>query len=281
MPVVRVSFTFLLAAMAAPAFAQGDAPDDRFAVTGSAAILSDYRLRGVSQTDKQMAVQGGVTLAHDSGIYAGAWGSNLSGWGTFGGANMEFDLIGGYRRTLGANGSIDVGATWYMYPGGADESDYAEPYAKLSGTRGPISLLAGIAYAPPQQALGRWYKTGASAGAGMYDDPGDKEDNLYLWGDGTLKLAGTPFIVKAHVGRSEGNPGLGPNATSAAPTGTYWDWSLGVDAGWKNLTFTLSYVDTDIGRREAALLQPSFSRDQDGTGSIADPTLVASLTANF
>ncbi|QAY78387.1 TorF family putative porin [Sphingosinicella sp. BN140058] len=271
----------LVAATAGPAFAQAADPAQPFTVGGSAAILSDYRLRGVSQTDEDMAVQAGVTLAHRSGAYAGAWASNLSGWGTFGGANMELDLIGGYRRPLGANGTIDVGLTWYMYPGGADESDYAEPYVKVSGTRGPFGLTAGVAYAPPQQALGRWYESGASAAAGLYDDPGDKEDNLYLWGDGALKLAGTPLSLKAHVGRSEGNRGLGPNATSAAPTGTYWDWSLGVDAAWRNLTLNLSYVDTDIGRREAALLQPSFSRGQDGAGSIADPALVASLTASF
>jgi hypothetical protein len=43
----------------------------------------------------------------------------------------------------------------------------------------------------------------------------------------------------------------------------------------------VSYVDTDITRRRAAYLQPSFSRGQDGTGSIADGTIVASLTAAF
>jgi uncharacterized protein (TIGR02001 family) len=250
-------------------------------VSGSAAIASDYRFRGISQTDRDMAVQAGITVAHDSGFYVGAWGSNLAGWGTFGGANMELDLIGGYKSALAQNATLDVGLTWYMYPGGADRTDFAEPYVKLSGTTGPATLTAGVAYAPKQEALGRWYRTGADAVAGVYTNPGAKADNLYLWGDAALAIGGTPFTAKAHIGHSWGQNGLGPNATAPAPTGDYWDWSLGADATWRNLTLSLSYVDTDISARSAAYLQPSFSKGQDGTGTIAGGTVLASLTAAF
>jgi hypothetical protein len=54
-----------------------------------------------------------------------------------------------------------------------------------------------------------------------------------------------------------------------------------MDASWHNLTLGLSYVDTDISKAEAARLQPNFSRGGDGTGSIADAAVVASLTAAF
>jgi hypothetical protein len=263
----------------APAAAQ-TAPPPALTVSGSATIASDYRFRGVSQTDRQMAVQGGITVAHESGLYVGTWASNLAGWGTFGGANMELDLIAGYKHPL-AGGTLDVGLTWYVYPGGADKTDFAEPYAKLSGAVGPASLTAGVAYAPPQQAIGKWYNTGASAAAGVYDNPRDKDDNLYLWGDGAYAIAGTPLTAKVHVGHSWGQNGLGPNATAVSPTGDYWDWSLGADATWKNLTFNVSYVDTDISNPEAAYLRPSFSKGQDGTGTIAGGTVVASLTAAF
>ena len=250
-------------------------------VTGSVAIVSDYRFRGVSQSDQQMAVQGGITIAHDSGFYLGTWASNLAGWGTFGGANMELDLIGGYKAKLAGNATIDAGLTWYMYPGGADKTDFVEPYVKLTGTAGPATLTAGAAYAPKQQAIGKWYATGADAGAGRYTDAGAKDENLYLWGDGAYGIPGTPITAKAHVGHSWGQDGLGPNATAVAPTGAYWDWSLGADATWHNLTFNVSYVDTDISNHEAAYLQPSFSKGQDGTGNIAGGTVVFALTAAF
>ena len=276
-----VAAVLLLSAYIPSAIAQDDPGASAVTVSGSVALASDYRFRGVSQTDKAMAVQGGLTIAHDSGLYAGAWASNLAGWGTFGGANMELDLIGGYKLALSDGAALDVGLTWYMYPSGADKTDFAEPYVKLTGATGPATLTAGVAYAPKQEALGRWYATGADAAAGVYTDPGDKKDNLYLWGDAAVAVAGTPFTAKAHVGHSDGNKGLGPNATSVAPTGSYWDWSLGVDTTWKNLTLGVSYVDTDIGRRDAATLQPSFSKGQDGSGSIADGTLVVALTAAF
>jgi uncharacterized protein (TIGR02001 family) len=257
------------------------APPPALTVSGSVAIASDYRFRGVSQSDRQMAIQGGVTVAHDSGLYVGTWGSNLAGWGTFGGANMELDLIGGYKAKLADNTTLDVGLTWYMYPGGANKTDFAEPYAKLTGTAGPATLTAGVAYAPKQQAIGKWYNTGADAAAGVYNRPGAKDDNLYLWGDGAAAIPDTPITAKAHVGHSWGQDGLGPNATAVSPTGAYWDWSLGADATYKNLTFNVSYVDTDISKRDAAYLRPSFSKGQDGTGNIANGTIVVSLTAAF
>jgi uncharacterized protein (TIGR02001 family) len=253
--------------------AQEEAVPSAVTVSGSATLTSDYRFRGASQSDKAMAVQGGLTIAHESGLYVGTWASNLSGWGTFGGANMELDLIGGYKAKLSDNAALDVGLTWYMYPGGADDTDFAEPYVKLSGTAGPATLTAGAAYAPKQYALANVSNAPNSRG--------QKQDNLYLWGDGALAIAGTPLMAKAHLGHSNGNPGLGPNGTSVAPTGSYWDWSLGLDAAWRNLTFNVSYVDTDIGGADAARLQPNFSKGQDGTGSIADAAVVASVTAAF
>lgn len=276
-----IAAAIVLCGTAAPALAQEDEAVPKVTVSGSATLTSDYRFRGISQTDNEMAIQGGLTLSHETGLYAGTWASNLSGWGTFGGANMELDLIAGYKANLSDSATLDVGMTWYMYPGGADKTDFAEPYVKLTGTTGSVTLTAGAAYAPKQQALGRWYRTGADAATGVYTDPGAKDDNLYLWGDGALAIAGTPLTAKAHIGYSDGNPGLGPNATSVAPTGRYWDWSLGADATWRNLSLGVSYVGTDISRREAAYLQPGFSKGQDGTGSIANGTLVVALTASF
>ncbi|MFY7745697.1 MAG: TorF family putative porin [Erythrobacter sp.] len=254
--------------------AQDEAEDTpALTVSGAATLTSDYRFRGVSQSDEGMAVQGGITISHESGFYVGAWGSNLAGWGTFGGANMELDLIAGYKFGVG-EGTLDTGIVWYMYPSGASETDFAELYAKLSGTVGGLGLTAGVAYAPKQQALGNWFPVGAPA------DPGDKEDNLYLSGDAAYAIDGAPITLKAHVGYSDGNPGLGPNGTSVAPTGTYLDWSLGADiVPISGITLSVSYVDTDISEAEANLIRPNFATL--AGNSISDATVVFSITASF
>ncbi|SFG39779.1 conserved hypothetical protein [Novosphingobium sp. CF614] len=258
-------------AFSSPALAQEEAPDE-FTVAGSAALVSDYRFRGVSQSDKEMAVQAGLSVTHASGFYAGTWASNLAGWGTFGGSNMELDLYGGYSTEVASGVTLDVGLTWYMYPGGADTTDFAEPYVKASGTLGPVKALVGVAYAPKQEALGNFSNTPESAG--------QKQDNLYLWTDLSGGVPSTPITLKAHLGYSNGNPGLGPNGTSVAPTGEYLDWMLGADLALGPVTLGVAYVDTDISKSDAAYLQPNFSSTKDGS-SIAGSTVLFSLSAGF
>lgn len=258
---------------AAPATAQ-DAQPKPVTISGSVTLATDYRFRGVSQSDKGMAIQGGLTVTHESGAYVGAWGSNLAGWGTFGGANTELDLFGGFKLPLGAAAALDAGVTWYLYPASAGKTDFAEPYVRLSTTLGPVSVLGGVAYAPEQEALGNWGNTPQSKA-------GDKEDNLYLWGDASVGIPKTRLTLKGHVGYSDGNPGLGPNGTSVSPTGKYADWLLGADYALSSpVTLGIAYVDTDIGKAESAYLLPNFARLKNGK-SIADATVIFSVSAAF
>lgn len=276
----KITASVLALLVATPALAQEESSP--FTVSGSIGLATDYRFRGVSQTDKEMAIQGGITVGHESGFYVGTWGSNLAGWGTFGGSNTELDIFGGYKIALTEGVALDAGLTWYMYPGGADKTDFAELYAKLSTTLGPVSLLGGVAYAPKQEALGRWYFSGASASTGIYDAPGDKEDNLYIWGDISGAIPSTPATLKAHLGYSNGNSGLGPNGTSVAPTGKYLDWLVGLDVAIPGTPVTagVAYVDTNISKSESAYLLPNFSSTKNGS-SIASGKVVFSLTAAF
>ena len=263
-------------AAATPAAAQDSEPPKPITVTGSVALTTDYRLRGVSQSDEGMAIQGGLTATHESGVYVGVWGSNLAGWGAFGGSNMELDVIGGFKADLGG-GAIDVGVTSYFYPSGLKNTFFYEPFVKLSGTVGPASALLGVAYAPSQKALGNWNPV-------LGGTPGDSGDNLYLWGDVSAGIPDTPVTVKAHLGYSDGNPGLGPNGTSVAPTGKYVDWLVGADVAVPGtpLTLSVAYVDTNITKSEEAFLNSGgvFANYRNGD-SIADGKVVFTVSAAF
>jgi hypothetical protein len=85
------------------------------ALSGNVALVGDYRFRGLSQTYTQPAIQGGVDYGRATGVYVGAWGSNVSGNQFLNGGSLELDLYGGYRWTVGTVG-LDLGLLYYWYP---------------------------------------------------------------------------------------------------------------------------------------------------------------------
>jgi len=107
-----LSCTGLAYADGAPA-----APAPEHSLTGNISLNSDYRFRGISQTWKLPAVQGGFDYAHSSGFYAGTWASNVSGNSYNNGAGLELDLYSGVKFGLSQDLTLDLGALAYVYPG--------------------------------------------------------------------------------------------------------------------------------------------------------------------
>ena len=72
-------------------------------ISGNVALTTDYRFRGISQSDESPAIQGGFDFEHDSGFYLGAWGSSVdfdtNGAGYDG--CLELDLYGGFSNSFG------------------------------------------------------------------------------------------------------------------------------------------------------------------------------------
>ena len=241
----------LAASLATPAFAQNDAEPaetGELSVTGGAAIVSQYRFRGIGLSDEKPALQGWVNLNHDSGTYIGAWASSTDGFGELGGSNLELDLYAGYKTEIADGVTVDGGLLYYAYPGSTGgQFEFLEPYAKLGLAAGPASVTLGLAYAPSQDAIGG-------------------NDNIYLSADAALPLAGTPLALDAHVGRSEGD-------TTLTPGGGYTDWSLGASTTWNALTARIAYVDTDISDFDAVAAG--------ATPDIIDDAVVLSIAASF
>jgi uncharacterized protein (TIGR02001 family) len=97
--------------------AEESAPASPHTITGNLNFVSDYRFRGISQTAKKPAIQGGFDYAHASGIYAGTWASNVSHY-SYSDANMEWDFYGGYNFKLNDDIGLTAGGIYYFYPGG-------------------------------------------------------------------------------------------------------------------------------------------------------------------
>jgi uncharacterized protein (TIGR02001 family) len=231
---IRALGGLILIASAAPALADDAAPPPAFTINGGATVVTDYRFRGISQTDKRFALQGSLTVSHASGFYASVWGSSIDDYVANGG-DQELDLIGGFKKTFGGT-TVDVGVLYYYYPGshGAN-TDFVEPYLSVAHTFGPVTAKVTGNYAPKQKAIG------ITVGEGDFK----KEDNFYLAGDLSAAIPKTPFGLSAHLGHS-----FGPSYLTIGKS--YTDWGLGATYTWKALTFGVSYVDTN-----KALFSPS------------------------
>lgn len=125
----------VLGALSASSFvfaAETEAKSD-FETSGSVGLFSQYIFRGLTQTDRDPALQGNFDINHSSGLYLGMWGSNVS-WlrdqygvgnqdltnSTYykSGGSLEIDIYGGFKSEIGKTGlGIDLGALQYYYPG--------------------------------------------------------------------------------------------------------------------------------------------------------------------
>ena len=222
-------------AIAAPAADDGaTAPPKEITISGGVTLVSDYRFRGISQTNLQPAIQGSITLTHVSGFYASVWSSSTSGYVTQSGTgSQEIDLIAGFKKTTGGV-TLDAGVLYYVYPrsrpaGDRTSANFFEPYADIAYTFGPVTAKVTVNYAPKQKALA--LDQGQS---GLLK----KNDNVYLAGDLSASIPNTPIGLSAHIGHT-----WGPSWLSLGKE--YTDYGFGATVTWKNLVVGVSYVDTD------------------------------------
>ncbi|WP_128891955.1 TorF family putative porin [Erythrobacter sp. HKB08] len=192
-----------------------------FELSGNVALVTDYRFRGVSFSDGDIALQGGIDLGHESGFYIGTWASTISGGTDFG--ELELDIYGGWSGDISDGVTFDIGLLYYIYPTGdapGVDTDYFEPYASISTTLGPASATLGVAYAWDQASLG--------------DD-----DNLYIYTDFEVGIPETPVTLSAHLGYTDG-------VFATDFSGNSFDWGLGASyAVTDSLSLGVNYVDTE------------------------------------
>lgn len=192
-----------------------------FEISGNVALVSDYRFRGVSFSDGDPALQGGIDLTHSSGFYVGTWASSISGGTAFG--EVELDVYGGWSGDLADGLTFDVGLLYYIYPTGdvaGAETDYFEPYASIGTTLGPVGATLGVAYAWEQDSLGG-------------------NDNFYVYTDFEAGIPNTPVSLTAHLGFTDG-------VFATAASGDSFDWGLGASyALTDSLSIGVNYVDTE------------------------------------
>jgi uncharacterized protein (TIGR02001 family) len=89
--------------------------------SANVALTSEYVFRGISQSNEEPTIQGGIDWAHEeTGFYLGTWGSGVD----FTDASSEFDFYGGINGVTAHEMTWDLGAIYYHYPGASDDLNY-------------------------------------------------------------------------------------------------------------------------------------------------------------
>jgi uncharacterized protein (TIGR02001 family) len=196
-----------LAATAVPTIASAQ-------VAFNAAVVTDYRYRGISQSKLKPAVSAGVDYAAGA-FYVGAWASSIKWIDEAGGSgNVEIDLYGGYKAELAKDVTLDVGVLAYVYPSNklATSANTTELYGAV--TFGPATLKYSHAV------------TNTFANA-------DSKNSFYLDLSAGFEMAGV--MVTPHIGHQK------IKGSSAC---TYTDYSVTVSKDFSGFVPSLMAVGT-------------------------------------
>ena len=219
-----------LAGASLPALAQDAAPTGPFGgnISGSITLGTDYVFRGLSQTDDNPTVQGGLEFAFPSNSqyfqpYIGVWASNVD----FGvDESIEVDYYAGFG---GESAGFTYGASWlyYSYPD-ADNNlnyDYWELAANVGYDLGVAAPEIGYAWSE--------------------DFFGNSGDAHYLYGAVAVPL---PFVPDLSVTGTIGHQWIETNAAFGVQD--YLNWSIVANYSAFTLDFALGYYDTDLSKVE-------------------------------
>ncbi len=139
-------------------------------------VVSDYRVRGIAQTSRDPAIQGGIDFTSKYGIYLGTAFSNVSWVKDLNGAtkgNVELDFYGGYRaQVTDTNFSYDVGVITYQYPNnnsGVKGFFPAGTYSNASTVEAYADLTYGIYTLKYNRSLGDFLGNVNSSGSQYFD----------------------------------------------------------------------------------------------------------------
>ncbi|MBF0154712.1 MAG: hypothetical protein HQL64_13305 [Magnetococcales bacterium] len=256
----RLMLGLATACLAAAPSANAETKAGDFTFTSNVSLTSDYVWRGISQSNRSPAIQGGFKVAHELGFYASVWGSNVdfgNGATTVDGGlpHLEMDLTGGFTKEFPNGVSIDLGLLHYNYPGSSRQlgANFNEYYFGLGYKLMGVGLSTKYSYSPDY--------TGSTNAAGVLTAD---QSASYIEGQADYEF---PFKIKglAHYGYSFGDYFRVPGSSRG-----YGDYRLGLTKELVGLDFGLNLYGTD-----------GNGKNYVGTPRLAAKRLVLSVSKEF
>lgn len=199
---------------------------------GFLGFVTEYRFRGLDQSDEHPAIQGSFDWSHEKGYYLGIWGSNVD-FNDGSSASTEFDIYAGVTREYyGIN--FDIGLLWYTYPGATSglEYDFFEYRMSIGHEWELLSLSASINHSP--------------------EFFGGSGDATYMSYDAGIPL-GHGIDLSAHLGYQWLTDAAKYGVGSVDPTIDYLDWGIGLGYSTNGFDLSVTYIDTDLSKQDRAI----------------------------
>ncbi len=192
---------------------------------GSAVLTSDYRLRGVSQSDSSAAIQADVHYDSPRGWLAGIWASTVRLYGEQN-ETVELNAFLGYRWAL----SSDWHAKLMV-------SHYAHPWDSIAKLYDYDDVTAGTAWRDRLFFTVTW-----SPNSSIFSSRGARFDRSSLAYDATARV---PLGA-----RLSGVAGIGYYDLSELVGTGYWYGSAGLVYDLHRLHFDVSRIQTSAAAKE-------------------------------
>ena len=239
-------------------------PPPAWDIAFGAGLASDYRFRGISQSNRQPSASAYFEPRYnfnpDLQIYAGMAGASISLPNR---AAAEIDFYAGIRPTFGKL-ALDIGAMYYWYPGG--QCYHANALFGSDCFRGAIPIngnfikkdlsffegyVRGIYSVTDAFQLGfnafftdSFLNSGANgtyaSGTIKYTFPAFANGvGVYVSGEGGYQWLGTTDSFYGLLG-VPGGPGIN--------YADYATWNVGVGITYKVLSLDLRYIDTNLSK---------------------------------
>lgn len=210
-------------------------------LNGTITTTSDYDFRGISQSATDPALQGSIDWALNSGLYLGAWASNID-FGDCCDEDIEVDVYAGFSRSLDSGFSWNLGFVYYLYPGGSYEDTFGVDedlhYWEVAAGAGFKNFSAKF-----------WYSDNF---ANFEDVSGTSADAWYLEANYAIPLP-QDFSIALHAGKSDGD---------------YWgdfdyaDYAVSVSKTLGHFNLTLKYIYPDVEDAAEITVDPFNNEDR-------------------
>ena len=234
--------------------AAGEALADDWGITGSVALTSDYRYRGISQNDRRIAPQGSLNITGPDGFYIGSWASKID-FDDHAGTSVEWDIYGGKHFDLGDGFDLNIEPYYYAYPDHDSKRSgfhysFFEMINTLTKSFDKLTVAGTFAWSPDffgETGTGYWLNANASYA-------------LTDW----LSVSGNVGHQWAHD--LDNIHGIG---------WPYTEYDIGFTGTWNNFALDVRYLGTSISTNQCANFNGYSNRHWCGS------TVLATLSYNF